>query len=194
MNDTQNSAPSVLSQQTVVASYSIYAEAEEAVRRLSGSGVPLSQISMIGRDFEAHKGIQGFYHPPRHPLDGLERGAWVGGIFGLLVGATGFFVMPVVGVLMVLGPLSEMIAGAIAGAGVGAGIGALTQGLLASGIPEEQALRYQDRLQSGEFLVVVHGSEAMQACKILEDTAHSHLQAHCKGTKDSAAFETTFGI
>jgi hypothetical protein len=72
-------------------------------------------------------------------------------MFGLLMGF-GLFVLPVAGTLIVLGPLSGLIAGAISGAGVGA----LVNGLMAMGIPKDQALKYEARLQAGEFLVIVN--------------------------------------
>jgi hypothetical protein len=72
-------------------------------------------------------------------------------MFGLLMGF-GLFVLPVAGTLIVLGPLSGLIAGAISGAG----IGALVNGLMAMGIPKDQALKYEARLQAGEFLVIVN--------------------------------------
>ena len=181
-----------LSRRTVAAAYASHTEAEAAVRCLVERGVPAKAISMIGRHFEAQKDIQGFYYaapqdhpalpgrPNLHPLDGLEEGAWAGGIFGLLAGATGFFVMLVVGAMMVLGPLAEMVAGAISGAGVGAGIGALVQGLSASGVPAEQICKHQDHLQSGGFLVAVHGNADMaeRAHEILLGTGPTYLQTH----------------
>lgn len=165
--------------QAVVASYRSHTDAEAAVHRLSEGGLPITQISIIGRNFETHEDVQGFYRPADAALDGAGAGAWYGGLFGLMMGAMGFFVMPMVGALMVMGPLSGMIAGAIGGAGVGA----LLNGLVASGVPREQALKYQERLQAGEFLVVVHGSAAAaaRAHEILDGTAQIHLQTHGTG-------------
>jgi len=171
--------------QSAATAYSSHAEAEAAVRCLVKHGMPAETISMIGHHFEAQGDIQGFYHPaPQnrsepHLLDGLEVGAWVGGIFGLQAGATGFFVMPVVGAMMVLGPLAEMIAGALSGAGAGAGIGALTQGLLASGIPADQTHKYQNYLQSGGFLVAVHGNagRTKRVHELLQSVGQAHPQS-----------------
>ena len=169
--------------QAVVASYRSHTDAEAAVRRLSEGGLPINQVSIIGRNFETQEDVQGFYRPADAALDGAGTGAWYGGIFGLMLGAMGFFVMPMVGALMVMGPLSGMIAGAIGGAGVGA----LINGLVAAGIPRDQALKYQARLQAGEFLVVVHGGagETMRAHEILEGTAQTHLQVHGTPTSDA---------
>lgn len=181
LTDTQPTAEtqSDAFDQAVVASYQNHTDAELAVRRLSDSGLPINQISIVGRNFESHEDVQGFYRPADAALDGAGQGAWFGGLFGLMLGAMGFFVMPAVGAFMVMGPLSGMIAGAIGGAGVGA----LINGLVASGIPREQALKYQERLQAGEFLVVVHGSADMtaRAHEILHGTGQTHLQTHSAG-------------
>ncbi len=166
--------------QAVVATYRSHADAESAVRILASSGLPITQISIIGRHFETHEDVQGFYRPEDAALAGAGTGAWFGGFFGLMAGAMGFFVFPVVGALMVMGPIAGLIAGAIGGAGVGA----LINGLVATGIPREQALKYQERLQAGEFLVVVHGceGETKRAHETLEGTAQTHLQTHCTPT------------
>jgi hypothetical protein len=183
MTTTTLEPPTMEFNQAVVASYRSHMEAETAVRRLADGGLPVRQISIIGRHFETHEDVQGFYRPADAALAGAGQGAWYGGFFGLLAGAIGFFVFPVVGALMVLGPLAGMVAGALGGAGVGA----LINGLIAAGIPRDQALKYQDRLQAGEFLVVVHGGadEAAQAHEILEGTGQTHLQAHGTPTLDT---------
>ena len=171
--------------QAVVASYKNHADAEAAVRRLAAGGLPVGTISIIGRNFETHEDIQGFYRPADAALDGAQQGAWFGGIFGLMLGAMGFFIMPIVGGVMVMGPLAGLIAGAIGGAGVGA----LINGLVAAGIPRDQALNYQERLQAGEFLVVVHGSAdaTARAHDILDGTTQTHLQTHNMTTEGHEA-------
>ncbi|BDI34100.1 hypothetical protein CCAX7_61510 [Capsulimonas corticalis] len=136
----------------------------------------MARISIIGRNFETREDIQGFYKPSDAALAGARQGAWFGGIFGLMLGAMGFFVFPVVGALWVMGPLSGFIAGAVGGAGVGA----LIDGLIASGVARDQALKYRDRLQAGEFLVVAHGGlgDTARAHEILKGTDQMHLETH----------------
>ncbi len=181
---TNPNAMSTASDEAVVATYRSHEAAEQAVHHLSDGGLSVRQISIVGRNFETREDVQGFYRPEDAALDGAGTGAWFGGFFGLMLGAMGFFVFPMVGMLMVMGPLSGMIAGAIGGAGVGA----LINGLVAAGIPRDQALKYQERLQAGEFLVVVHGTplETAQAHTILEGTAQTHLQAYRGAADDSS--------
>lgn len=162
--------------EVIVASFRNHTVAEAAVRRLSKGGIPVTQISIIGRNFETHEDIQGFYRPADAALEGAGQGAWYGGLFGLILGAFGFFVLPLVGGIVIMGPLAGLVAGAIGGAGVGA----LVTGLVALGIPHDHALKYEKRLQAGEFLVVVHGTgeEKARAHELLHETLPVDIQKH----------------
>src|SRR6202011_6246514 len=104
---------------SVVAVYRHHAAAEDAVNRLERAGIPMQKVSIIGRNFELREDVQGYYRPSDAALEGAGFGAWMGGLFGLLM-ALGMFVFPIAGTLIVLGPLAGMIAGAVSGAGLGA--------------------------------------------------------------------------
>jgi len=185
MSDTMTQPRPVATDQAVVATYNNHAGAEAAVRSLAAAGLPVDRISIIGRNFETVEDVQGYYTPADAARVGANEGAWLGGLFGLMLGAFGFFVFPVVGSLVVLGPLSGMLAGAVGGAGVGALINALA----ATGIPKEAALKYQERLQAGEFLVVVHGTPEIttHAHEILTGTTHTDLQTHSTTTEGTGS-------
>lgn len=167
--------PSLNVDQSVVAVYRNHADAEDAVRLLQKGGIPMEKTSIIGRDWQVREDVQGYYRPGDAALEGAREGAWLGGMFGLFMGF-GYFLFPVIGPLVVLGPLAGMVAGAISGAG----IGALVSGLMALGIPQEQALKYRARLEAGEFLVVVHGTheDVEKAWEILHTTNQTDLQRH----------------
>jgi hypothetical protein len=168
--------PNLATDQAIVATFKNHFDAEAAARLLVADNIPMTAISIIGRNYETIEDVQGFYRPADAALAGAGPGAWAGGIFGWFLGAFGFFVFPVVGAIMVLGPLSGLIAGAIAGAGVGA----LVNALMAAGIPKYQALKYQSRLQAGEFLLLVHGGdfETSRATEILKSTSTTDVQVH----------------
>ena len=161
--------------ESVIAVYKSHREAEDAVRKLERAGIPIQRVSIIGRDFQLRENVQGYYRPSDAAKEGAGFGAWFGGLFGLLMGF-GLFVFPVAGTLVVLGPLAGMIAGAIGGAG----IGALVSALVGLGMSREQALKYQARLQAGEFLVSVIGSpeEMERARSLLADTNQVDLQSY----------------
>ncbi|MGO8669835.1 MAG: general stress protein [Capsulimonadaceae bacterium] len=160
---------------SVVAVYHTHAEAEDSVRLLTRAGVPARRISIVGKDWQAREDVQGYYQPADAIKEGAGTGAWVGGLFGMLMGF-GLFILPVGGALIVLGPLAGLIAGAVGGGGVGALVGAL----VSLGIPKEQALKYQVRLEAGEFLVIVHGTvdEIEKAHQVLYNSSHIDLEVH----------------
>jgi hypothetical protein len=179
MSPSQQSVPPVGTQplqETVVASYRNHDDAENAVRILTSNGIPPSAISIIGRNFESNEKVLGFYRPGDAAVTGASEGAWYGGFFGLLLGAVGMFAFPLVGTLVVLGPLSGMIAGAIGGAG----IGALINALVALGVPKDQAIKYQNRLQAGEFLLLVRSPavDTARAHELLANTGQLNIDHH----------------
>ena len=167
-------------QDSIVAVYKIHREAEEAVRKLERGGIPMHRISIIGRDFQLREDVQGYYRPSDAAKEGAGFGAWFGGLFGLLMGF-GFFLLPVTGPILVLGPLAGMVAGAISGAGVGA----LVNALIALGMSREQALKYQSRLQAGEFLLTVTGTpeEVERAASLLRGTGEVDIQSYHNAQK-----------
>jgi uncharacterized membrane protein len=167
-SSTSTAAPVV---ESIIAAYKTHEEAERAVRKLEKGGVPIQHISIIGHDFTVREEIEGYYRPSDAAKEGAGFGAWFGGLFGLLLGF-GFFIFPA-GPLIVLGPL----AGMIAGAATGAGIGALVSALMAMGLSKDEALKYQARVEAGEFLVTVMGSpeEILRARSILEGTGEVDL-------------------
>lgn len=160
---------------SIVATYADFENAEGAVRTLERGGIPMAKVSIVGRDWRVNRDVQGFYTPGDAAAEGATQGAWVGGLFGLLWGA-GLFLFPVAGPVVVLGPLAGLIAGAIGGAGIGALISALVR----MGVPEDEAIKYQSRLEAGQFLVVVHGDEAQveRARELLQPTTPAQIEIH----------------
>ena len=65
--------------------------------------------------------------------------------------------VPVVGHIVVLGPVAATIFGGLQGAVLGGGASALFGALTALGIPKDSVLRYETALKADKFLIVVHG-------------------------------------
>jgi len=148
--------------------YPSHTDAEEAVRRLEGAGIPLQEISIIGRDLKAQEAKLGRYLPPDYVEEGLEHqsereGIWIGGLFGLMVGF-GSFLVPAIGILVVLGPLAGLLGGMAVGAVVGEITGQTSF--------YDLAAEYRDSLQAGHFLVLVHCTtdEEMRIRQVIEST------------------------
>ena len=71
----------------------------------------------------------------------------------------GTLAIPGVGPILLAGEIASTLATAAAGAGIGAAAGGLLGGLAGLGVPEERAKIYSDRVSSGDYLVIVDGSE-----------------------------------
>jgi hypothetical protein len=141
---------------TILATYSDHASAEDAVRRLQKEGIPMQDLSIIGKDFQAVEQPLGFVTPGTTAGEGAKVGAWTGGIFGLLVGAA-FLVLPGVGAVVIAGPLAAALLGGIEGALAGAAFGGLTGALVGLGMSKDKAIRYESQVKAGKFLVTLRG-------------------------------------
>src|SRR5579883_2739576 len=142
---------------SVVAVYADHASAERAVRRLHKEGFAMSDLSIVGRDFQVSEEPVGFVSAGDFAAAGAGTGAWVGGIFGLLIGAA-FLILPGLGPVIVAGPLSAALLGGLEGAVAGAAIGGLSGALVGWGIPKDKALKFETHVKAGKFLVVARGT------------------------------------
>lgn len=141
---------------SVVAVYPDHAAAEQAVRRLHEEGFAMSDLSIIGRDFQMSEEPVGFVDPSAYAKAGAGTGAWFGGLFGLMVGAAAVLV-PGVGPVVVAGPLAAALMAGLEGAIAGTALGGLAGALVGWGVPRERALTYETHIQGGKFLVLVRG-------------------------------------
>jgi hypothetical protein len=151
MSATKTNGPA-----TFIATYPDHAAAEDAVRRLQQEGIPMDNLSIIGKDFQSVEQPLGFVTTGSVAREGARVGGWTGGIFGLLVGAA-FLVMPGVGAVVVAGPLTAAILGGIEGAVAGAAFGGLAGALAGLGVSKDKAIRYESQVKAGKFLVTLRG-------------------------------------
>ncbi len=99
---------------SAVAVYPDHGSAEAALRRLIEAGFAMKDVSIVGRDFQVNEKPIGFITTRDFAAVGAGTGAWVGGLFGLLIGAA-FLVLPGVGPVIVAGPLSAALLGRTGG-------------------------------------------------------------------------------
>lgn len=138
--------------------------AEKAVQRLVERDYPMDQISMLGRPHAIGDDPLGvYYHTVGERMKGWGKlGAFWGGLWGLLAGAAGMFVLPGIGPVLAAGPVVEAIASAAAGAAAGGGAmaagGAASQlavALRTEGIPEEKLDELHRAIEEGHFLLLM---------------------------------------
>ena len=166
-------------QSSVVGMYPTLEAAEGAVKKLDQGKFPIQQISLVAKDIQDEKKVHGYVTACNVSKSGAKTGDWLGGIFGLLVGAA-FIWVPGVGPAIVAGSLSAALAGGVEGALAGAAMGGILSGLAAWGISKEHILKYEQSVKAGNYLVIAHGTreEAAQAQKLLQGTGAAELNVH----------------
>jgi uncharacterized membrane protein len=164
---------------SVVGVYSSVADAEEAIEKLNNDGFPINQVSIVAQDLESEKQVHGFVTAGDIAKGGAVSGAWMGGIFGLLVGAA-FLWVPGFGPLLVAGPLAAALLAGIEGTVAGAAGGGLLGALLGWGISKKHILKYEEVIKGGDYLVIAHGSEeeVKRAHAVLDNTKADELNMH----------------
>jgi uncharacterized membrane protein len=162
-----------------VAIYDSHTRAEEAVRTLARAGFDLKRISIIGKDYHTEEHVVGYFNAGDRAKFFGKLGAFWGGMAGMLFGAALMFV-PVVGHIVVLGPLASLIAGGLQGAVLGGGLSAIAGALSAIGVPKDSVLRYETALKASKFLVVVHGGadDLRRARDVLAAAGASDVETH----------------
>jgi uncharacterized membrane protein len=171
-----------------VAVYDTHSQAETAVRTLQRAGFEMRKISIVGRDYQSEEHVVGYFNTGDRVRFFGKLGAFWGGLAGMLFGSAFLFV-PVVGHLIVLGPLVATLVGGVQGAVLAGGTGALVGALTAIGIPKDSVLRYETALKADKFLVVVHGDgdEIKRAHEVLAALGSGSLDRHSVSDPQSAA-------
>jgi hypothetical protein len=150
-------------------------DAEAALHELKKSGFDMNRVSVVVQDADGDRDIAGAAVTERvgdksdeGATVGAVSGGTLGGLTGLLVGL-GTLAIPGIGPIMLAGATATALATTLAGAGIGALAGSLLGGLIGLGIPEERARVYNDRVQQGQYLVILDGTDAeiAEAEKIL---------------------------
>lgn len=162
-----------------VAVYDLHTQAEAAVKALQRAGFDMKKISIIGRDYHTEEHVVGFLNAGDRAKVFGKFGAFWGGLMGVLFGSAMMFI-PVVGHVIVLGPLAAALFGGLQGAVLVGGISALAGGLIAVGIPKDSVLRYETALKADKFMLVVHGDaqEIRRAHELLKTSGLASFNHH----------------
>ena len=162
-----------------VAVYESHRQAEEAVRKLAKAGFDMKTISILGKDYHSEEHVVGYFNAGDRAKFFGKLGAFWGGMAGMLFGSALMFV-PVVGHIVVLGPIAATIAAGLQGAVVAGGVSALAGALSSLGLPKDSVLRYETAVKADKFLVIVHGGPAdtLRAREALAQSGGSDVEGH----------------
>lgn len=150
----------------LVAVYSDEQRTEAVVRRLIDAGFQMDLISVLGQLHAVGDDTLGIYHlnvGERMKAWG-KQGAFWGGLWGMLAGSAGLFLIPGVGAVAAAGYIVEaIIGGAVVGAGAMGGAAALSQLAVAyhrAGIPEEKIEALHKAVEDGKYILMLRGAES----------------------------------
>jgi len=162
-----------------VAVYATHDEAEAAVRSLEKSGFDMKKLSIVGKDFRTEEHAIGYYNTGDRVRFWGKKGAFWGGLAGILF-SSAFLVIPIVGHIIVLGPLVSSIIGGLEGAAVVGGTSALFAALAGLGIPKDSVIQYESDVKAGKFLVIAQGTaeEVKRAKDILGASKTTTVAVH----------------
>ena len=171
---------------TVVAVFADHPSAEAAIKKLTGSGFEMKNLSVVGKGYHTDEKVVGFYNTGDRIKFWGTRGAFWGGFWGLFLGGL-FVTVPVVGQVVVLGYLAAIAIAAIENAVIVGGVSALAAALYSIGIPKDSVVQYETALKADSFLVMAHGPAAdiARAKTILGTVIPSRVDVHT-GTKTAA--------
>ena len=144
-----------------VAVFETHRKAEDAIKQLQRAGFDMKSLSIVGRDYHTEEHVVGYFNAGDRARFFGKYGALWGALAGVLFGAAFLFV-PVLGHIVVLGPLASIVVGGAQGAVLGGGLTAIAGALSALGVPKDSVLRYETALKADKFLVVVHGDTEQQ--------------------------------
>ncbi len=157
-------------------------DAEHALNELNRSGFSMDRVSIIAQDASRQDDIAGVgvsdqvgNKADEGAAAGAITGGTLGGITGLLVGL-GSLAIPGVGPILVAGEIATVLGTTLAGGAIGAAAGGLVGALVGLGIPEERARVYNDRVERGDYLVIVNGSD--------EEIARAEAILHNRGIEE----------
>ena len=163
--DTSHTEKQIINNRLVIGVFDSQEKATQLVEKLINEDFPADMISLLHQSGGTGDDILGLtYSDSKERIKVWgEHGAFWGGLWGLLAGATGMFVLPGVGSVFAAGPIVEAIGSAIAAAtlagGTMAGAAALTEWTIAlhrMGIPEEKLAEIHESIKQGKILVVLH--------------------------------------
>lgn len=173
---------------------------EDAIRDLKNADFDMEDVSLMARDVKDVEGAKeiteetGGNEAAEGAGAGATAGTVLGAIGGFLVGI-GALIIPGIGPVVAAGEFAT-IGSTLAGAGIGAAGGGIVGGLVGLGIPEEKAKVYQDRVNAGDYLLMVRGTkEAVdRAGSLLGDRGIEEYGVYEAPDLDRETMETREGV
>ncbi|WP_299402966.1 hypothetical protein [Acaryochloris sp. IP29b_bin.148] len=153
-------------------------QAEAAYTDLEKAGIPLSQLSLLGRGYKSADEF-GFIDPKQPARKQARRLMNFSIPIGFMCGAT-FELYTGVRLFSGMGTVINVVLGGLLGASFGAFGGLFSGGLTGLTTGSGDALVYRNRLSAGKYIVVVKGPEPLtrKATNILRAYDPENIQGY----------------
>jgi hypothetical protein len=179
--------------QSAVAVYPSHVEAEAAIKELQRAGFDMRRLSIVGKDYHTEEDVVGYINTGERVRMWGKAGAFWGGVWGLLVGVAMLWV-PGYGPVAAAGELVALILSALEGAIVVGGLSAIGAALFSLGIPKDSVIQYETALKAGQFVLVVHGTQAeVERAKELLERGAAQTATHGPATQPAGAASSAGG-
>jgi hypothetical protein len=164
---------------SVVAVFTDHIAAEAAIKQLTEAGLPMKDLSVVGKGYHTDEHVVGFYNAGDRVRFWGTRGAFWGGMWGLFFGGL-FMTVPIVGHVVVLGYLAATVLSGIESAVVLGGFSAIGAAIYSLGIPKDSVIQYEAAVKADGFVVMVRGdaAEIARANAILGTNNPTTLDVH----------------
>ncbi len=155
-------------------------QAEEAYTALEKEGVPLEQVTILGKGYKSADEF-GLIDPNEQAEKQARLMAFWLVPFGFVSGAV-FNRLTGIDIFPWAGGIGNAIIGGLLGAGAGAMGSVFTGGGAGLLFGSGDALPYRNRLNSGKYLIVVKGAESVtrQATRILRQFEPENIQGYAE--------------
>lgn len=171
--------PADMENNTCITVFETHGGAEKAIKELEKAGYVMEKLSIIGTDYRTEENVVGYYNIGDRVKFWGSRGAFWGGIWGVLFGSAFFFV-PGIGPLVLAGPVVGMLVGGMESAVLVGSMTALGAAFYSMGVPKDTIVEYETAIKSHKFLLIAHGtpSETQNAREILKNAAIDGVKLH----------------
>jgi hypothetical protein len=167
-----------MTEHCIVGVFRTLEDAKAAIRGLEQLHISPEKISLVAHSVQRELPNK----QPLKPGDDTERtaakGAGLGGLVGLLLGAP-LLMIPGVGPVLLAGPLATGITGAIVGGFLGA--------MRGWGVHHDHVIDYEQKVKKGFTLVVVNGTPDMlaEAKKMMHSAEAQEVHLHEPDSADA---------
>lgn len=153
---------------SIIAFFETHAQSEQAVAKLEENGFDMKSISIIAMNLVAVESVKGYYTVADYMKKWALIGAFYGGLWGLLFGATTYSI-PFFGPILISGPLTTITVALACAVALGI-VSALGAALYNIRLSAKHKLKYETEIKAGKYMLLTQGDSKMidQAREILE--------------------------